>query len=125
MADGVTKESARAELETIGSRLARAYPRTNQGQVPQLESFSEFFIGSSATLIYAAIWGAVGFVLLIACSNLANLTLARAIGRSREISARMALAACGKSRQDRNSGTARMFPQRDCVGTKRLGVSVT
>jgi putative ABC transport system permease protein len=93
MTDGVTKESARAELETIGSRLARAYPRTNQGQVPQLESFSEFFIGSNATLTYAALWGAVGFVLLIACSNLANLMLARAIGRSREISLRIALGA--------------------------------
>ena len=93
MADGVTKENARAELETIGSRLARAYPRTNQGQIPQLESFSEFFIGANATLIYGAIWGAVGFVLLIACSNLANLMLARAIGRSREISVRIALGA--------------------------------
>ncbi len=93
MADGVTRESARAELETIGSRLARAYPRTNQGQIPQLQSFSEFFIGSNATLIYGAIWGAVGFVLLIACSNLANLMLARAIGRSREISISIALGA--------------------------------
>jgi putative ABC transport system permease protein len=93
MADGVTIESARAELETIGSRLASAYPRTNQAQVPRPHNFAEFFIGPSATMMYGAMWGAVGFVLLIACANVANLLLARAIGRYREISVRMALGA--------------------------------
>ena len=93
MADGVTIESARAELETIGSRLASAYPRTNQGQVPRPHSFAEFFIGPTATMLYGAMWGAVGFVLLIACANLANLLLARAIGRYREVSVRIALGA--------------------------------
>jgi putative ABC transport system permease protein len=93
MADGVSRESARAELETIASQLASAYPRTNQGQVPRLNSFSEFFIGPNATLIYGAIWGAVGFVLLIVCANVANLLFARAIGRSPEISLRIALGA--------------------------------
>ncbi len=93
MADGVTIEGARAELETIGSRLASAYPRTNQGQVPRPHNFAEFFIGPSATMMYRAMWGAVGFVLLIACANLANLLLARAIGRYREISVRIALGA--------------------------------
>jgi predicted permease len=95
LADGVTAQSARAEMETIGRRLGAAYPRTNQGRnlIPHVLNFRDFFIGPNATRIYAAMWGAVGFVLLIACANLANLTLARATGRSREISLRIALGA--------------------------------
>ena len=75
MRDGVTIESARAEMETIGRRLGEAYPRSNQGRnlVPYVVNFEEFFIGRNAALIYKAMWGAVGFVLLIACANLANL----------------------------------------------------
>jgi putative ABC transport system permease protein len=93
--EGVTRESARAEMETIGRRLASAYPVTNQGRdlLPHVYNFREFFIGPNATLIYEAMSGAVVFVLLIACANLANLMLARAIGRSRETSVRMALGA--------------------------------
>lgn len=93
MADDVTIESARAEMETIGSRLASAYPLTNRGLVPTAQKFHDFFIGSNATMIYESLWGAVGFVLLIGCANLANLMLARSIGRSREISVRIALGA--------------------------------
>ena len=93
MADGVTIKSARAEMETIGKRLASAYPLTNQGFLPVVQKFDEFFIGPNAAMIYGSMWGAVGFVLLIACANLANLMLARAIGRSREISIRIALGA--------------------------------
>jgi putative ABC transport system permease protein len=95
LADGVTRESARVEMETIGRRLASAYPLTNQGRnlLPHIFNFREFFIGSNATMIYEAMLVAVGFVLLIACANLANLMLARAMGRSREISVRIALGA--------------------------------
>lgn len=90
-----TLESARAEMEAIGRRLGEEYPETNQGRnlIPQLYNFREFFIGRNATLIYQAMLGAVSFVLLIACANLANLLLARALGRSREISVRLALGA--------------------------------
>ncbi|HTR37952.1 MAG TPA: ABC transporter permease [Bryobacteraceae bacterium] len=93
LADGVTIQSAQVEMDTIGSRLESAYPLTNQGVHPHLSQFDEAFIGRHAVALYGAIWGAVGFVLLIACANLANLTLARAIGRSREISVRIALGA--------------------------------
>jgi putative ABC transport system permease protein len=93
LGEGVTVESARAEMEIIGKRLAAEYPVTNHDLLPDIQTFSQFFIGSNATLIYGSMWGAVGFVLLIACANLANLLLARAIGRSREISVRMALGA--------------------------------
>ena len=82
-------------MDAIGRRLGDAYPQTNQGRnlIPQLYNFREFFIGRNATLIYQAMLGAVSFVLLIACANLANLLLARALGRSREISVRLALGA--------------------------------
>jgi predicted permease len=97
LADGATFESAAAELEIIGTRLAAAYPQTNEGWVPQPFTFTEFFVGRNATTTYGALWGAVGFVLLIACANLANLTLARAMGRIREVSVRIALGA-GRAR---------------------------
>ena len=91
LAEGATFENARAEIEGIGKRLSAAYPLTNKDYQPQVGHFHEFFIGSNATMIYGSMWGAVGFVLLIACANLANLLLARAMGRSREISVRIAL----------------------------------
>ena len=93
MARGVTVESAQAEMDTIGKRLAIAYPLSNRDIHPLVQKFHEFFIGPNAALLYGSMWSAVGLVLLIACANLANLMLARAIGRSREISVRIALGA--------------------------------
>jgi predicted permease len=92
---GVTIEGARAEMEAIGRRLGDAYPLTNQGRnlIPQVQRFHEFFIGDNATRIYQAMLTAVVFVLLIACANLANLLLARGMGRSRETWMRIALGA--------------------------------
>ena len=93
LSEGVTVESARAEMDIIGRRLAAEYPVTNHDLLPEIQTFTQFFIGPNGALIYGSMWGAVGFVLLIACANLANLLLARAIGRSREISVRIALGA--------------------------------
>jgi predicted permease len=93
LVDGVTIDTARSEMEVIARRLASSYPATNQGFAPQIKRFAEFNVNANATKIYGAMWGAVGCVLLIACANLANLALARALGRSREMSVRIALGA--------------------------------
>ena len=93
LAKGVTDQTAQAEMDIIGKRLATEYPVSNRELLPDVQSFTQFFIGPNGAMIYGSMWGAVGFVLLIACANLANLLLARAIGRSREISIRIALGA--------------------------------
>ena len=92
LANGYAVQQGRAEMETLGSQLAVAYPETNQDLVARVRTFSET-IGPDADLTYKAMWAAVGFVLLIVCANLANLMLARAIGRTREVSLRIALGA--------------------------------
>ena len=95
LVDGATMETARAELAAIGRSLSTAYPQTNEDWVPQPRSFAEFFVGRDAATIYGTLWAAVGFVVLIACANVANLVLARGLGRFREWSM---LAALGASR---------------------------
>jgi putative ABC transport system permease protein len=93
MAAGVSAKAAHAEMQAIGSRLESAYPETNKGFTPAVRTFSEQFNGPQITTMFLALLGAVGFVLLIACANVANLLLARAVGRTREISIRAALGA--------------------------------
>jgi putative ABC transport system permease protein len=93
MANGVTVKSARAEMETISRNLQAAYPATNQGLDASVRTFNEFYEGPWLMTIFESMLGAVSFVLLIACANVANLLLGRAVGRMREISIRMALGA--------------------------------
>ena len=57
VADGVTIEAAEAELETIGKRLERAYPATNQGFLPHVRNFREFFIFENEDVIYVSMRG--------------------------------------------------------------------
>jgi predicted permease len=88
-----TEKQASAEMLSIGHNLEVAYPETNKGFSVVTHTFSEEFNGPEINLLLAALMGAVLFVLLIACANVANMLLARAVERSREISIRIALGA--------------------------------
>lgn len=90
--DGVTPDAARAELNAIGTRLQQAYPESNETVSPRMISLREDTVGdASANLIVVLI--AVGFVLLIACVNVAGLTIARGQARTRELAVRTAIGA--------------------------------
>jgi putative ABC transport system permease protein len=87
--------TANAEVSTIAQRLATAYPIENKDIGARVIDYNEYFAGSESEIriVFIAMLGAVGFVLLIACANVANLQLGRAVSRMREISIRVALGA--------------------------------
>ena len=86
---GVTLEQATQQADAIVAQLAAQYPATNEGWSARFETLREAFLPPDVPLVIWIMMGSVTLVLLIACSNVANLQLARATARRREISVRV------------------------------------
>jgi predicted permease len=89
---GVSLRQAQAEFDGIASRLASQYPDDKDAGVNVL-TFQQRFNGGQIRLIFLLMLGAVGFVLLIACADVSNMMLSRALDRQREMAIRTALGA--------------------------------
>jgi predicted permease len=93
LATGVSLAQAQSEMDTIARQLAADYPDTNKDVTARVMTFNERVNGGPIRLVFLSLMGAVAFVLLIACANVANLLLARSAGRAREMSVRISLGA--------------------------------
>lgn len=90
---GASIAGASADLSVVAKRLQEQYPDTHKDYGIVVKTFHEAMNGGPIRLVFLLMMGAVGFVLLIACANVANMLLGRAIGREREIAIRLAMGA--------------------------------
>ena len=89
---GVSVQQAEAEMKTIAERLARQYPDTNRDESAEAIALHDLIVGPIRPMLFT-LMAAVGFVILIACANVANLLLARASMRQKEMAIRAAIGA--------------------------------
>jgi putative ABC transport system permease protein len=90
---GVTLEQARSQMDALGLSLAHDFPDSNKDWGIQVDTFESILVGRDVKLSLYLLMASVAMVLLIACANLANLTLARGAAREREVALRIALGA--------------------------------
>lgn len=93
LAPGVTRAQAQSELINISRRIEAENPDTNKDIQARVQTFNEQQNGGPIRTVFLSLMGAVAFVLLIACANVANLLLSRATNRAREISIRVSIGA--------------------------------
>lgn len=90
---GVTLEQARAQMDSIGKRIANDYPDIKKGWSVAVDPYAGTLVGGQLRTSLYVLLTAVGMVLLIACANLANLSLTRGLTREREVAIRSSLGA--------------------------------